>query len=84
MSSHSRCDVGLGVVGLLDLDELAVAAQEELGFPERDGAGDEVALEALACGRDGRTTATSSVLPSKTSLASSSGVPRFHSLTIRG
>ena len=72
-----------GIVGLLDLDELAVAAQEELGGPEGRRADDEIALEAgreVAEGGDAHVVGW----PSKTTAASASGVPRFHSLTIRG
>jgi hypothetical protein len=48
--------VGVGAVGLVDLDRLAVAQQEEFVGVERDAAVDEVALEAGRVVARGRQT----------------------------
>ena len=74
---------GPGIVGLLDLDQLAVASQEVLGGPEGRRADDEIALEAGREVSDGEDAHVGR-LALEDEAASARGVPRFHSLTIRG
>ncbi len=74
---------GPGIVGLLDLDQLAVASQEVFGGPEGRRADDESRSKPGVRSRKAETP-MSVGCPSNTMTASASGVPRFHSLTIRG